>query len=323
MRRQRKSKQAGNGGMADNDRAEALITSLLTRLTLRAPSLIITVLGDAIAAHGGSFWIGSMIEAMAPFGLNERLVRTSIFRLTRENWLTATQIGRRSYYSLTGSGIKRFEEAFHRVYDVPGGPWDGTWTLAMVDSATIAPEDRDRIRREMTWAGFGTASNFVFAHATLDTAGVRGKLADLGILDQTVILSSRIEWPASDEATLAFVRRCWDLDRIAQQYAGFLESFRPLWHAIRDRAHISPETAFMVRTLLIHEYRRLTLRDPQLPAELTAPDWEGAAARTLTRNIYRRVAADAERYLTNTFETADGPLPAAAAAFRTRFGGLD
>jgi len=309
--------------MADNERAEALIHGLLERVRLRAPSLIVTVLGDSIAPHGGSFWIGSMIEAMATFGLNERLVRTAIFRLTKEEWLTATQIGRRSYYSLTPRGIKRFEEAFHRVYDMPDGPWDGTWTLAMLDGQAIAAEDRDKIRRELTWAGFGTASNFVYAHASMGANEARDKLADLGILDHALILRSRIEYPGDDEAALAFVRRCWDLDQIASQYAGFLESFRPIWHALRDGMAPSPATAFMIRTLLIHEYRRLTLRDPQLPAELMAHDWEGAAARTLTRNIYRKVTPGVERYLTRNFETADGPLPEAAASFRTRFGGLD
>ncbi len=305
------------------NRAGSMIDDIIREAKLRAPSLIITVLGDSIAPHGGSFWIGSMIEAMAPFGLNERLVRTAIFRLAREDWLSSTQIGRRSYYSLTSSGLKRFEEAFHRVYDLPDGPWEGTWTLAVVDGASIAPEQRDKVRREMTWAGFGTASSFVFAHATMGVEGAREKLADLGILDRAVILRSRIEWPASDEATLAFVRRCWDLDQIAAQYAEFLDRFRPLLQALRDSGEVAPEAAFIIRTLLIHEYRRLTLRDPQLPAELIAPDWEGAAARTLTRNIYRRVTPAVERHLAQTFETADGPLPAAGAPFCTRFGGLD
>ncbi len=53
----------------------------------RAPSLIITVWGDAIAPHGGAVMLAGLIALLAPFGINERLVRTSVFRLAREGWL--------------------------------------------------------------------------------------------------------------------------------------------------------------------------------------------------------------------------------------------
>lgn len=309
--------------MVTDDRISNIVEDIIRSCRLRAPSLIVTVLGDSIAPHGGNFWIGSMIRLMEPFGLNERLVRTSIFRLTRENWLSSTPVGRRSFYSLTTRGLRRFEEAFHRVYDMQDAPWDGEWTLAMLDSGAIPPEDRDGIRREMTWSGFGTASNFVFAHATLSPAEVRDKLADMEVLDHALILRSRIEWPTSDDPTVAFVRRCWDLDQIAEQYADFLATFRPLWQVLSDNDDLAPELCFMIRTLLIHEYRRLTLRDPQLPVELIAPDWEGTAARTLTRNIYCRVTPGTERHLMSMVETMNGPLPAVSARFNRRFGGLD
>ena len=43
----------------------------------RARSLIVTVWGDALAPHGGTVWLAGLIRLMAPFGINERLVRTS------------------------------------------------------------------------------------------------------------------------------------------------------------------------------------------------------------------------------------------------------
>jgi phenylacetic acid degradation operon negative regulatory protein len=58
-------------------------------------------------------------------GINERLIRTSIFRLTKEGWLTAEKVGRRSYYSLTGTGRRRFEKAFKRVYSASLPAWNG------------------------------------------------------------------------------------------------------------------------------------------------------------------------------------------------------
>src|SRR4029450_12083359 len=49
----------------------------------RAKSLIVTVWGDALAPHGGVVWLAGLIRLMASFGINDRSVRTSVFRLGR------------------------------------------------------------------------------------------------------------------------------------------------------------------------------------------------------------------------------------------------
>src|SRR5213592_2799443 len=75
----------------------------------RAKSLIVTVWGDALAPHGGVVWLSRLIRLMASFGMSERLVRTSVFRLVRDGWLKGQTVGRRSRYRLTREGARRFE----------------------------------------------------------------------------------------------------------------------------------------------------------------------------------------------------------------------
>src|SRR2546430_15696896 len=82
----------------------------------RAKSLIVTVWGDALAPHGGAVWLAGLIRLLAPFGINERLARTSVFRLTRDGWLEAEAHGRRSRYRLTAAGALRFSQAYRRIY---------------------------------------------------------------------------------------------------------------------------------------------------------------------------------------------------------------
>ena len=65
------------------------IANFLDRHPTRANSLIITVYGDFIAPHGGTVWLGSFIRLMEPLGLNERMVRTSVYRLSQEKWLVS------------------------------------------------------------------------------------------------------------------------------------------------------------------------------------------------------------------------------------------
>ncbi|MEM8659491.1 MAG: phenylacetic acid degradation operon negative regulatory protein PaaX, partial [Pseudomonadota bacterium] len=56
----------------------SLLDAFREQRPLRGGSLIITVFGDAISQHGNSVWLGSIIQALEPFGLNSRLIRTAV-----------------------------------------------------------------------------------------------------------------------------------------------------------------------------------------------------------------------------------------------------
>lgn len=298
-----------------------LINRFQEQTPIRASSLIITLYGDAIEPHGGTVWLGSLINLLEPFGINERLIRTSIFRLTKEDWLTAEKVGRRSYYSLTGTGRRRFEKAFKRVYSSSLPAWDGAWTLVMLSQ--IAADKRKQVREELEWQGFGAISPTVMACPRADRSDVMATLQDLDVADDCIVFETRAQDVLASRAMRMQVRESWKIDELGEHYSEFIQLFRPLWQALREQDPLRPEDCFLARTLLIHEYRRLLLRDPQLPDELLPGDWEGRAARQLCRNIYRLIHAKAEDWLNRNLETADGPLPDVGESFYKRFGGLN
>jgi phenylacetic acid degradation operon negative regulatory protein len=308
--------------MTNPRRIHAVIDELRTRADLRAKSLIVTVFGDAVAPHGGTVWLGSLIGLVAPLGLNERLVRTAVQRLSKDDWLASRPIGRRSYYSLTEAGRRRFEDAHRRIYATPHGAWDGQWTFVVTKVGGPVPAARDRLRRELAWQGFGQVAANVMAHPTADGEALRHVLQDLAMTERVLVLRGTAERLGPPPPLAAFVHGCWDLDRLAQAYRGFLDLFRPVWHALEAADAREPEPCFVIRVLLIHEYRRVLLRDPQLPQELLPANWAGTAARALCRNLYRLTYEPAERHLMTRLETAEGPLPEAAPYFYQRFGGL-
>ena len=129
-----------------------LVNEFRSRPTLRAGSLITTVFGDAIAPRGGTVWLGSLIKVMATFGVGERLVRTSVFRLAKDGWLQSDPIGRRSYYRLTDEGRERFGQATQRIYGAPTSQWDGEWCLLLL--AALDTASKETVRRECGWLGF-------------------------------------------------------------------------------------------------------------------------------------------------------------------------
>ncbi|SLN49580.1 phenylacetic acid degradation operon negative regulatory protein PaaX [Oceanibacterium hippocampi] len=299
----------------------ALAASLLETLELRAKSLIVTVWGDAITAHGGTVWLGSLIALMAPLGLGERVVRTSVFRLQKDSWLTSQQVGRRSYYSLSAAGLRRVAEASRRIYADRPPAWDGRWRIVVTSAAPLKPAARERLKREFTLQGFGTLAPGVHAHPGPDEGALRNLLSEAGVAADSVVFTDA----ATDDdpaALRALVRQSWDVDALDEAYQQFLARFRPVYRTLEKTARLDPETAFVIRGLLVHDYRRVLLRDPGLPDELLPHNWSGAAVRLLCRNLYRLTWPASEHYLMRVLETADGPLPPADESVYDRFGGL-
>lgn len=170
--------------------------------------------------------------------------------------------------------------------------------------------------------GFGAMSPAMFAHPSPDIDEVRTLLQDLGVADKVVTMRGAADRMTSGDALRSLIRTCWDLDRLAADYQVFLDHFRPVWATLSSADYLPPELCFAIRILLIHDYRRVLLRDPMLPDELLPADWAGAAARLLCRNLYRLTQDPAERHLMNVLETAEGPVPEASPGFYARFGGL-
>lgn len=280
---------------------------------VQAGSLIITVFGDSLLPRGGRAWLGSLIRLLEPLELNERLIRTSVFRLVKEEWLVTETIGRRADYALTESGRRRFEEAARHIYASHAPLWDRRWRLILVVD-DLDPKIRERIRKALFWQGFGALGNDCFVHPGADLSGVldaliaEGLSSSLGALLPLFAADSRSAMSASDAD---LVRRAWDLGGLAAAYSEFVGVYQPILDELRASQFlgVSEQDAFLVRTLLIHDYRRLMLRDPELPEVLLPPDWPGQQARFLCRELYRRLDGLVSRHLDRMLTLSDGTVP--------------
>ena len=307
--------------MTIENSARVLLDEFRSRPTMRAGSLIITVFGDAVLPRGGTVWIGSLIRVLGDFGVSERLVRTSVFRLTRDNWLYVNQVGRRSYYSLTKEGVRRFEQATQRIYGEPRQSWSGDWCLVLL--ADLDAGQKETVRKELGWLGFGAISTNVLAHPSPAMSELEQTLKQIGIERDLVVMRGRTLGKNQDDAMRALVHKSWNLDEIDRHYEDFNTQLRPVFRAVEKFRNCDDRTAFQIRTLMIQEYRRILLRDPLLPAEMLPAGWHGTAAYQLCRNLYRLIYSQADNFMTGEFETADGPLPPPAPQFYDRFGGLN
>jgi phenylacetic acid degradation operon negative regulatory protein len=297
--------------------AAELVARFRRQRPLRGGSLIVTLFGDSILPRGGTIALGSLIDLAAPFGLNERLVRTATARLAHEGWLRGRRVGKLSEYHLSKNGRARFDEATKRIYSEPDTTWSGRWTLIVVPPMRAA--ERKEIREELVWRGFGEISANVFAHPELDSQALRSQRDSGGLLSKVVAFDASL---AGEDAPQRLVELGWDLEDLGLRYQRFVARFAVVQAELKRRRNIEPRDCFLVRTLLIHEYRRLHLRDPLLPAQLLAPNWPGAQAALLCRDIYARVFGPSEAHLSRVASSLAGPLPVADASVLQRFGGI-
>ena len=80
-----------------------------------------------------------------------------------------------------------------------------------------------------------------------------------------------------------------------------------------------PQAALIARMVLIHEWRRVVLRDPHLPAAILPLDWPGGDARGRAAALYDALYEASERWLDENGVNEEGVLPAADPALRRHF----
>ncbi len=276
---------------------DPLLDELHARPPLRAGSLIVSVFGDAVAPRGGRLSLASLLAVMRGFRVSDGLVRTALSRLVADGWFERWRTGRTSHYSLSERGRRTFALATDRIYGPPARTWSGAFDLVLVESGG----ERADLREGLAAQGYGTLA------PDLMIAPAPGAAAD-GVL--------RFAASPVGIAPRALASRAWPLADLAARYEAFLARHAPA----RDGANaLDGLDALVLRVLLIHDYRRVILRDPLLPADLLPQPWPGDAARRLCGALYRSVAPAAERWLDANAADERGALPPPDPSFRERF----
>lgn len=271
---------------------------------MRAWSLIVTLYGDAIVPRGGSLWLGSLTDIMALFRIDAGHVRTAMSRLTADGWLKREKVGRNSYYRLTRREEGSFIAATQRIYFAHAPDFDGKLRLALLGPGI---DDRPAVRPALERAGFTALSPTIYV-AYADPPSALKETEGLFL----------VHADAADDVH-ALAAAAWKLAPIADAYRGFMTRFTPLDRTLARAKRVPGTEALIARVLLIHDFRRVVLRDPGLPAALLPANWPGTAARLLAARIYRKLVADSERFLDTAAQDRKGPLPPPENGFFARF----
>jgi phenylacetic acid degradation operon negative regulatory protein len=283
----------------------------------RAKSLVVTIFGDSIQPYGGSIRLKGLIDLLAPFGINQRLVRTSVFRLVQEQWLQPKKNGRESSYQLTESGKRRFALAYGKIYRRQTAEWNGRWTLIVLPANGTTPQLRTRLRRELEWQGLRQLAPNLLAHPQIDRAALEEVLDRLDAGRK--VAACQVVNSADLGSLSDLVKGLWDLSAVINGYREFLRRCSTLRRLSDEPDVIAPQQWFMIRTLLIHAFRRIVLHDPLLPIELLPDPWIGAQAYTFVSKIYWQSLSGSEAHLSAVLGSTPDEVKRAGMQLRKRF----
>jgi len=237
------------------------------------------VFGDAIAPRGGEVALSDLISLLAGLGVGPGVVRTAVSRLSADGWFEGAKAGRLSFYRITRGSEQEFAAAEPRIYGPLDRAWDGLLRLAFPAPGA----DRSALEE----GGFAVLAPGVLASPD----GTPGAL--------------HVTANGPPDALRALAARAWPVEKLGVRYRAFVERFAGLTGAT---SALQPAAAMAARALLIHDYRRIVLRDPRLPAGLLPDEWPGHAARDLCIRLYGALAPASECWL-DAARNRSGPLP--------------
>lgn len=261
-----------------SDPLAPVIKSLHDDGRLRAWSLLMTVFGDSVQHRGGRIATARLRVLLGRIGVESGTLRTALSRLGQDGWVVGERSGRSSSYRLKGEALKDVLGASQTIYAPPRDKPVGEWVMQLGGEGGLEIAPGVHLLPADTVAK-GAAR-----------VAVSGRLTQVAPdLAETLLSPGHL---AARNAMRADIAALDGLDPV-------------------------PLDAAAARTLLIHRWRRLVLRHPELPAELLGPK-AGPDLRAEVARLYHALTPTAEAWLDSAEDGLD-PMPAATQAIMRRF----
>lgn len=237
---------------------DAAVAKLADPQNQRVWSIVVSLFGDLAQDRTARVSGGALGRIIEPMGIKPEAIRVALHRLRKDGWIDSTRIGRVSEHFLTEYGRTRSAQVTPRIYartPVPVSRWhiliaeDGNGTC------TLEKAVQDR--------GYTMLSR----NAALGPGAPPEHADDLLALEVSpqnapAWLQERLCPPEMRTACASLI---WALQQVSDTWP---EGWVP-----------TPAQTATLRTLIIHRWRRVALRNPDIPASFFPSDWEEPACR--------------------------------------------
>ncbi|MFT6656919.1 PaaX family transcriptional regulator C-terminal domain-containing protein [Maritalea sp.] len=266
---------------ASNTLIQPLIDHLHSDGRLRVWSVVITIFGDTIQPHGGTVAMSDLQTILSAMNVENGALRTAMSRLAKEGWVTRDKQGRHSFYKLSKAGLKSFIPATEKIYRATYSPDPKSLVIAVgPDVIGHAREAQNALLGAFGGLQLRNGVGF-FADPS---AKVLKQIEDAELLTIESDIQKLPDW----------VIDRFELHELAADYLALMDRFAKLAAAGSSLQTLSPLEALAARTLLIHEWRRLILKQPPLPKHLLPKNWPGAECHKVVSETYLALLARSE-----------------------------
>lgn len=237
---------------------ETAVDALTDPHDQRVWSIIVSLFGDMAQEPGAQISGGALTRIIEPMGIKPEAIRVALHRLRKDGWIESDRIGRVSRHVLTEFGRTQSAAVTPRIYARGPSPVEH-WHLLIAEDGPGTPVLED----------------VMLSHDYIPI-GRNVALGSGPVPEETDGLL------ALDIAPRAAPK--WVQDRLCPPE--LRTTCKALLDAVERAAKSRPETwsptplqSATLRTLLVHRWRRVVLRQPDLPAAFYPSDWVGPACR--------------------------------------------
>lgn len=247
---------------------EAAIEKLADPQNQRVWSVIVSLFGDLARQPDDRLSGAALGRIIGPVGIRPEAIRVAVHRLRKDGWLESRRSGRESQHFLSAFGREQCNVVAPRIYArAPAARPD--WHIVLAEEPAGVPLLDDLLLTE-SYVSIGRNVAIGAGPAPVDA-------------DDLLVFSTT---PVSVPGWFRDKVCPPDLNRACQALLTDLTAASGLLTA--DRAPSPLQTATL-RTLIVHRWRRVALRYPELPAAFFPPDWPGEACRDLVFRLLDRL----------------------------------
>lgn len=228
----------------------------------RVWSLMISLFGDLAQAPDQHIEGPVLSAIMGGLQVKPEAARVALHRLRNDGWIMSEKAGRTSRHSLTVTGRAECAAANPRIYADPALK-PGHWTLVLTEDSTSGQV------AQLSRRGFIQLAPRIFAGPS-----------DADAPPNALVLSA--------DHTPDWLRQ-QVIPKIQQPgYENLLEALTEVTRKLSPPDDMNAIDIAVLRCLVVHNWRRLVLKHPKLPAPLVDPDGAGHQCHLLVADLLAR-----------------------------------
>lgn len=255
--------------IAEKDAFAEAVALLSAGGDLRVWSIIVTIFGDLAQEEGDSIG-GAVISAITgAMGIKPAAMRVALHRLRKDGWIESMRDGRVSRYCLSAYGRAESAAASGRIYGEAERPRQ--WKVVALPQ--LAQAARSSVDRALAESGYEGIAPGVFIGT--------GQLPSLP--HEPFVFEGA--WRSVPD----WLKQAAASPELAEAYRLLADQLQGTRDLVLRAPPDSPLGVVTLRTLIVHQWRRIVLRHPALPDAFRPEGWPGTQCRELVAELLQRL----------------------------------